>query len=222
MKKMLLLALAAISALLALPAFASANPGVHVVPKPEGAFSVHGGASTLTRTDGNSTTGTTTTGTGTFENTTTGTVKLTFHGVKALGFSCGSTREDHIENSGTVTATSLPFHLVTLDGGIPGILMTPGMTNHWARFKSGFGVISLVVLGSGVLGEITNPACGANSNTATLKFSGAAGVQTPLTMTGTKYTLESSINGGANTQSAMNAEAKITFAGGATPKLVCT
>jgi hypothetical protein len=222
MKKMLLLALAAISALLALPAFASANPGVHVVPKPEGAFSVHGGASTLTRTDGNSTTGTTTTGTGTFENTTTGTVKLTFHGVKAMGFSCGSTTEGHAESSGTVTTTSLPFHLLTLDNGKPGILLTPGPTNHWATFRCGFGFVNIVVRGNGILGEITNPACEANSNTATLKFSGAAGVQTPLTMTGTKYTLESSLNGGALTQSAMNAEAKITFAGGATPKLECT
>ncbi len=219
MKKMLLVALAAMSALLALPAFASATPA-HLDQVAE--FEAHGGASTLSRTDGNFTTGTTTTGYGEFENTTTGWVELTFHGVRAAGiFSCNSAGQP----AGTVTTTELPFHLVMLGTDEPGILVTSGENAkgepHIASYSCPFAGVNIVVRGS-ALGEITSPACEGSSVTADLDFNGSEGVQSPLEDgTENEYTLESSLNGGAWTQSAMNAEAKITFAGGAR-KLICT
>ena len=225
MKKMLLLALAAMSARLALPAFSSATPA-HLNENP-GVFTVHGGAAGWSRTDGVTTTSTTTTGVGSFESTTTGTVKFTVHGKNsALLGSCGSTAEGHTEASGTVTTTTLPFHLVMLGASKPGILLTPGKTAngepHFATYSCGsFFTATIVVKGNGILGEITSPACGVKSGTATLKFNGAGGVQTPQLYTGVNYSLSSKLGSGAFTQSAMNAEAKITF-GGKTPSIVCT
>ncbi|HEX6152228.1 MAG TPA: hypothetical protein VFZ19_01780 [Solirubrobacterales bacterium] len=228
-KKMMLLALAAISAaMLAVPAFASALPA-HLSINP-GNFTLHGGASTLSRVEGGGTTGTTTTGTGKFENTTTGTVTLTFHGVKdPFGGSCNSAGQP----AGTVVTTTLPFHLVMLGAHKPGILITAAAGNHFVSYTCLFAP-NIVVRGNpegegegnptgqgeGVLGEITSPTCGTASKEAKVKFIGANGIQTPTAYTNGHYTLISSINGGPFSASAMNAEATISF--GVNPTLICT
>jgi hypothetical protein len=221
-KKMMMLAIAVASAaMLAVPAFASAT-SAHLSFNP-GAYNVHGGASVLSRVAGASTHGSTTTGNGTFENTTTGTVKLQFHNVTSptLG-NCGSTTEGHPEvaGGGIVTTTTLPFHLVMLANGVPGILIT-SLNGHFATYRCGG--ITVKVTGNGILGTITAPKCGQASNTATLSFTGAKGVQTHQIYTNTKYTLESElISVSAKSQSAMNAHATITFPVGASPTLICT
>ncbi|HKO37140.1 MAG TPA: hypothetical protein VJU14_02090 [Solirubrobacterales bacterium] len=228
-KKMMLLALSAISAaMLAVPAFASALPA-HLSVNP-GNFTIHGGASTLSRVGGGGTTGTTTTGTGKFENTTTGTVTLTFHGVKdPFGGSCNSTGQA----AGTVATTTLPFHLVMLGTHKPGLLITSAAGNHFVTYNclfigsvavsgnpAGEGEGNPAGQGEGVLGEITSPTCGTAASEAKVKFTGANGIQTPTAYTGGNYTLRSSINGGTPVQSAMNAEATIKF--GVNPTLICT
>jgi len=222
MKKMMLLALAAVSALLALPAFASAAP-VHVQTHAggnPGAFTVAGGKSELVRKSGGATKGETVSGSGTFENTTTGTVKLTFGKVSSetLG-NCASTAEGHSSASGpgTVTTTTLPFHLITTPTGNPAILITSAAGGHFASFTcSGIGV---TVNGNGIIGTITAPACGGSSATATLSFTQTAGVQNHKTYTGVTYNLTSTILGSAS-ESGMNASATITFGG--TRTLICT
>ncbi|HKO37141.1 MAG TPA: hypothetical protein VJU14_02095 [Solirubrobacterales bacterium] len=228
-KKMMLLALSAISAaMLAVPAFASALPA-HLSVNP-GNFTLHGGASALSRVGGGGTTGTTTTGTGKFENTTTGTVTLTFHGVKdPFGGSCNSPGQP----AGTVVTTTLPFHLVMLGAHKAGLLITSAAGNHFVSYTCIF-VPNIVVGGNppgegegnptgegqGILGEITSPTCGTAANEAKVKFNGANGIQAPTSYTGGHYTLISSVNGGIPVQSAMNAEATIKF--GVNPTLICT
>jgi hypothetical protein len=204
MKKMMLLALAAVCALLVVPSFASANP-LHV--SATGPFTVHGGASELTRTSGNGTKGKTITGNGTFETTTTGTVHLTFDEVTS----------EQLGSCENVTTTNLPFHLVTLNSGAPGILITSA-NNHFATFKCGF--ITVTVNGNGVLGTITSPACGGTSNKATLSFAkSVAGHQQHTSVTGVTYGLNSTILG-VTSPSSMDATATITFPANRT--LTCT
>jgi hypothetical protein len=204
MKKLMLLALAAVCALLALPSFASANP-VHV--SATGNFTVHGGPSKLERTDGNFTHGTTVTGTGSFENTTTGTVELTFHGVTSdsAGGSCASTGQP----AGTVKTTKLPFHLVTLNSGAPGILIT-ALNNHFATFRCGPFQVQVAVNGNGIIGTITSPGCGGTSNKANVSFKpSSAGHQGHNSVTGVTYGLTSTIF--STSPSSMDANATITF-----------
>ena len=213
-------ALAALCAMLALPAFASALPA-HLDSAPANAFTVHGGVSELSRVGGGGTTGTTTTGKGSFENTTTGTVKLTFHHVTAANtFNCTTSGQA----TGTVTTTELPFHLVMLATNKPGILITPGANNHFATYNCGIFVGTIEVKGgNGILGTVKSPECGVSSTTATLDFNATGGVQEHLNYTGTEYTLKSSLNGSTPpAQSGMEAEATITFGGGESRSIVCT
>jgi hypothetical protein len=205
MKKIMLLALVAVSAMLVVPTFASANPPVHV--SATGSFTVHGGASKLQRTSGGGTEGKTVTGNGTFETTTTGTVELTFSEVTSEFGACSN-----------VKTTKLPFHLVTLDNGSPGILIT-SLNNHFATFTCA-GFVPVVVNGNGILGTITSPACGGTSNKATLSFKPSIpGHQQHSTLTGVKYGLTSSILGSVS-PSSMDATATVTFPANRT--LTCT
>ena len=220
MKKLMLLALAAISALLVVPTFASAAPihaQTHAGGNP-GAFTVTGGTSQLVRTSGSGSHGEAVGGSGTFENTTTGTVKLTFHKVTSALGNCGSTTEGHAElaGGGTVTTTTLPFHLVTLPGGQPGILITSA-NGHFATYRCGG--ITINVNGTGILGTITSPACGGTSSNAVLSFSQTAGVQNHKSYTGATYNLTSTILG-STVESGMTATAAIGFGGART--LICT
>jgi hypothetical protein len=219
MKKLMLGALAALCAMLALPAFASALPA-HLSENP-GSFTVHGGASALSRVGGGGTNGTTTTGTGSFENTTTGTVSLVFHEVKSsIGTNCTSAGQP----TGTVKTATLPFHLVMLATEKPGILLTPPAGGgNWAHYSCGIFIPTVQVTGNGILGTITSPSCGVKSNTATLSFKGTEGVQEHLTYTGTTYDLHSTLSeGGATATSAMTAEATIKFGVGKEPSIICT
>jgi hypothetical protein len=224
MKKMILLALAAISAMLMLPALASATPA-HLSKTPEN-FSVHSWSSYLSRVDGSVVTAAATNGSGAFENTTTGTVKLTFEGVQTQNptTNCASTGEGHalIAGGGKATTTTLPFHLVMLSASRPGVLVTPAANNHFATFKCVGGLVTIVVKGVGILGEITSPLCGEASLFARVNFWGSNGVQSPAFHTGHKYTLETSINGGGFVQAAMSTEASITLLSATTPTLNCT
>lgn len=222
MKKMILLALAAVSAVvLALPAMASAMIPLHLNPTPAGSKTIDGVGSAVLSTSG----GTTTTCTGfggsaSFEaGGTTGTMNLTFTGCKesVFGTSCNSSGAA----SGTIVTTSLPFHLATLAGKSPGVLVTPnagGAGNHFATFTCAGGLVTVNVTGNGVLGTITAPACGTSSATATIKFEQSAnGVQKHKTLEGTAT--EYSLMKGAET-AAQSAHGTLTL--GSESQLVCT
>jgi hypothetical protein len=201
-----MLGLAAFSAIVLLgPSFASATPA-HINIAPE-TTAIHGvGPSIISRVAGNSfLSGETTSGSGNFENTTTGTLDLTFHGGSFGTSTCG-----------TMSTTALSFHLVMLETNKPGVLLTPGPSGHFATLSC-FG---LVIKGNGLLGTITLPKCGADSNTITVQFTGSEGVQDHLTYTGEKYTLESRLFFQWS-QTALNTEMTIYMDGG-DRELICT
>ena len=224
-KKMMLLALAAVSAVLfALPAVASAGTW-HAETATGGSPGSFSGTSVET-TELNATSGTnvkctsvTTSGSFDAGSTTTGTVTFTFHGCTGpFGAHCTSAGQP----TGTIVTTLLPFHLVHLeaDKTKPGILITPN-AGHFATFSC-LG-ISTVVSGNGIAGELTSPACGASSTSATFKFQKASnGHQkwNQITTTGTVYDLSSSVGGGALSTSSQDGNGSITF--GQSTKVNCT
>ncbi len=213
-KKRTALAIAAIGvAMLVLPAVASAGTwhlekvgGGH-----PGTFTGTGGVSEWITTSGLKTAPTSTTFHGEFETTTTGWIKLTFHGVVgAFGIHCTTTGLP----TGTVETTKLTFHLVNLEPSPnpkkPGILITPNHeTNTFAHYSCGG--VPTTLEGTGLVGELVTPACGAKSTSAEFKFQRAAvaGHQkwTQITTTGTIYDLST----GGSTMS-IDASAKLTFA----------
>lgn len=217
-KKMILLALAAVSAaMFALPAVASATPN-HL--NATSTFTVHGPEGNLSTTDGKTVTCTTTTGSGNFSTTTGGSLNLIFHGCSTvvLGFkvSCTST-EPAGGTSGTIKTTTLGFDLITPDAGGNGILVTPPASAAFAHFACAG--VNFTVEGNGIIGTLLSPACNASSTTATVDFNRAAGIQhghqEHRLYTGTSYDLTS---GGST--AAMDTHATITFPAART--LVCT
>lgn len=215
MKKMMLLALAAASvAMFALPAVASAGePEVHCpVNVACGAFTSHGGASTLS--SGSLTvTCTSNTGSGNFATKKTGTFQLTFHGCKdsAFGSNCNSTGQP----AGTIKTNVMSFRNVYLTHGttVPGVTVEGANTTFTC-----FGGFSHHLVTGNVLGTLTNPKCGGTAASLTLSFVATShGVQQHklVTGTGTPHTLLD--NGAA---AAMNATGTVT-AGGKNMTVTC-
>jgi hypothetical protein len=227
-KKIMLLALAAVSAaMFALPAAASATHA-HIQTAGE-TFTVTVAPGTLTRTDGLHLTCTGGTGNGSFDlgSTTTGTVSLTFTGCKsAFG---------HCQTKGTPTGVihtgTYVFHLITLpvDGAMakaPGLLITPSgaaITPGQLLFSDFECVGSTVtVFGNGIIGTLDSACGGAASKTHTLTYgSSATGVQTDLTWTGVTYDLTSTFINASHITSSIDTEATITFPNKA-QSIVCT
>ena len=189
-KKIMLLALAAVSAVVfALPATASALIPLHLKTAPLGAQPIDDvtpGNPTLT-TAGVKIECNTFTGSATFDDTggTTGKISLSFSNnckESIFGTSCNSPGKA----AGTIETTSLPFHLVTLANNKPGVLVTPSADGSFAHVECFFGGIKFTVSGNGLVGTITQPACGGKSKDATIDFNAtAAGVQEHTTVAGT-------------------------------------
>jgi len=223
MKKSLLLALAAVSAaILAVPAFASAQTA-HLDSLAGSNFTVTGGSSTLNETGSAvGVSGTAIDGSGTFTNTTTGTISLTFTNVTegVFGTKCGSTAQGHPESTGVVTTTELTFHLIMLATNKPGILITPNAaTGVFAHFKC-LG-IEKTVTGNGIIGTIIEPACGVASTTAKIKFRKTAnGHQEHTLYTGVSYTLHTNASGNPKASMDVPGDSIIHFE--AARKIECT
>ncbi len=222
-KKILLLALSAISAaMFVLPALATA--GEWSLDPANGSFPVAFNLASIGNTvpvtaDGSSLKMTCTSVAGAGQQTTATTsseVTLTFSNCteNLFGSKCTSTGQA----SGSIKTTDLIGHNVILEKGPPevrGILLTPN-AGHFASFICGGGLVSEVINGNGIIGEMTAPTtCGAVQKTATVKYeSPATGTQkwTQVTTTGTKFALTSSQNGGAATTASQDGERTLTFA----------
>lgn len=203
------------AAMVVLPAVASAQ-SAHLNSPDE--FSIAGGHSMLTRKDASTVTCTSVSGDGKFVTTTTGTVDLIFHGCKNnLGFNCASTGAGHLASSLTITATGLPFHLIMFATNKPAILVTPN-EGVFAEFTC-LGV-GYKITGNGIIGTITKPACGASDIVQFLNFEGAAGIQSHMSYTGTKFDLHSKIGGINESTSAIATSPVLTF--NEARKLECT
>jgi len=219
-KKMMLLALSVVSAVLfALPAVASATPAHISATEPftvaKGLVSEKGilettGGEKIECLKGVS-------GEGSWHSTTTGTLTLEFHECTAptiFGNLTCTTRTSeggtNPESAGTIRTTNLEFHMIMIAANTPGVLITPDTaTNVFAHFTCGGGLVTKTVVGNGVIGTITSPACSTPSTTATLKFEQGAttGLQKHTTYTGVNYHLESP----AGTKASQTAEGRIIF-----------
>jgi hypothetical protein len=213
--KLLSLALAAVSAaMFALPAVASAE-FAHV--DKTGAFTVSGGAGSLTRADASNFSSTGLTGSGSFTTTTTGKMALTFIGANftPLGVHC----QTKGKATGEIATTELEFHLITVTKNVPGVLIT-STAGHFATYECAGAEVKIT--GGGILGEITSPVCGGKSVQATVSFSSAsAGTQKHTTWTSTTYDLESTVFGNKATSS-VDITATAKFTDGVARELICT
>lgn len=178
---------------------------------PEGfptSFTASGGSLTL----GNETSSTgceSLSGSGQFTTARAGAIALTLSGCKAEGTNCTSPGEE----AGTVVTPVLPFHLVTVNGdGTPAVLLT---TNNgiFTTYKCAFGLVTVEIIGNGLLGDITSPDYAESSSTLALHF-GAEGSEQELTKTSegpTEYILQQFINGPEPEPFAAQAEFTLGF-----------
>jgi hypothetical protein len=231
-KKIMLLALAAVTAaMFAMPAAASATfESLHMSPTPAKLHVKGVGHMTLRSDGGQNFTCNGVSGTATPEaGGTTGTLVLTFgpHCTGPTGETCVGTNP--AAPSGSITTTTLPYHLVTLKGKSAGILITPanGAFAHLNCNVFGFPV-QTTWQGNGFLGTITAPACGALSSTATLSLSSVEAqttTQLHRQVAGTTEATIWSLSKGGN-PAAVEAHATLTATnstgGVVTTTLVCT
>jgi hypothetical protein len=241
-KKTILLTWPALSmAAFALPGSAIAaeeDVALHLIPQPVGAKPVHGVGSATIQGGSWAAVGTVvcpvSSGSATFTSTTTGTLVQTF-GANVAGQRCNiggviCTGEGQPAGSGIIKTTTLEFHLATavdtVNGATgPGVLVTPGKDPtglpHYATFSCG--IIGTKVVRGSLVGTITKPKCGEESNEATLQFSSSStGVETHKTIvnnlgghTPTEYNLT---EGG----SAVSEDWEGTITLGSKAKLDCT
>jgi hypothetical protein len=179
MKKLILLAImAAVTAIMVIPAIASAaeweiDSENEKLPL---TFTSKGGAATLKGGFG-SINCTANTGTGSYTTKKAGTITQTFTGCKdSFGGECKSGT-----TAGQIVTFSLPFENIMIEstaqvaGGTAGILITPNAsTGDFATFTCSVGTVT--VTGNGLIGHISNPKCGgAFQTTGTLGFEEEAG-----------------------------------------------
>jgi hypothetical protein len=204
--KTILLALAAVSvAMFALPAMASAGTwSLDPAGTPITTSSV--GNTVLTNNNNETVTCTSSTGAGSYNagSTTDGTITFKFHNCTSAGIACTTAGQP----SGTIVTTLATFKNVYLEPGPhnPGVTIKGnGATEHFATFKCGFGLVTIVVTGT-LLGEIEEASTKCNVATKKLPLtfvSTAHGVQkwTRVTTAGAIEDLTATVNGTARTAS---------------------
>jgi hypothetical protein len=217
-KKMMLLALAAVSAaMFAMPAAASAGEWkIH----PLQASTIAGGATSLKTANGDTVNCTSSNGTGTQTTETTGTIELTFNGCTGpFGSNCSNVAG---QPNRITTTPGLVTHNIYLEDNKTklGILITGnGAAKHFASFHCtvfGFITIPIVVSGS-VIGEVDR-ACGSVSKTSTVTFASTAhGVQKWMKITNTGSTFDlTANNNGTNETASQDGDGTVTTANNTT------
>jgi len=174
----------------------------------------------------------------------TGSLKLIFQECRTpLGINCTTPGSP----SGTITTTTLPFHLKTVahknpETGVtehrPGILLTPGSNNehgpHFYTEECTF-IGKIEVGGNGIVGTITKPKEEQASNTATISFGSTEAGSTTQThrfitdhqretegLKPVEYDLKARVGGGETKTMALDFEGTITFAEAMKPTLKTT
>jgi hypothetical protein len=157
-------------------------------------------------------------GEGEFESATEGTATLTLHNCRdVFNAKCTTTGEAE----GTIATEALPFRLVYLSDGEPGLLFLPNPeSEQLANAKCLGGFLIVDVAGSGVLGRITDPKPGEASETLTIDLNAPeVGEEEYVqeyteTEAGLEYGLEMSVNDGGAKAAPLEAEAVASFAEG--------
>jgi hypothetical protein len=224
--KMMRLGLAAMVALAcaALPAVASAGePEVTCGGAVCGAFTMHGGVSTWSTTSGLSYSCTSSSGNGKYTTKTTGELNLTFSGCKDEVFGAACTTPG--QASGVIKTGTSVFHNIMIEStaqappfGTAGVLITnPAGGVPYTTFNC-LGFLHIEMTGN-IIGHLESPACGASSKEHKLVFAnnGTLGHQKymQVTTTGTLFDLDSVINGGSPTTTAIDMTESTTFASAA-------
>lgn len=220
-KKMMFLALVAISAaLFALPAVAAAQE-IHLEPR-VATFSITGPGGELRAEATPTVTCDSTAGSGTFDinSTTTGTTTLDLAGCHTSVF--GFTAQCHTEGSAlnNTIATSTAFHLITwvnAEGkAFPAILLTA------ATFKIVCAGISTITVTGNVIGTITSPPCGSSSTEVKLSFTATGTTQNHIIYTGSNYDLKAYTGSETANEKTAALVGTMTHKSVTSQKLVCT
>jgi len=223
--KMMLLGLGAMVALAfaALPAVASAGePELSCGGAVCGKFTSHSGETKLSTVGGTTVTCTSSTGSGEYTTKTTGNIVLTFHGCKTPTF-FNTTCTSPGQAAGTIKTATSVFHntYVTDAKTKPGVLITQPVGVPYVTFTCA-GFLHSEVFGN-IIGELSSPACGAESKELKLGFKATSHGQQQykqVTATGATFDLTSKLNGGAAETAAMEAtNAVVTL--GSSGKITC-
>jgi hypothetical protein len=222
-KKIMLLALAAVSAaLFALPAMASAQE-IHVEGATGKAFAGNGPPGSLAAAGEPTIQCGGTVASGSFTTETTGNVNLTFETCSATILGISLHCRTSTEGTGIIKVSNV-FHLITINNATtkekPGVLITPPFPTIICG--EGFSERKIQVGGTGVIGTITSPACGASSASLTVSFAAPAGTQEHESWTGNPFDLTSTTEGGSAVTAGLTSHATLTFSDGVSRKLVCT
>jgi hypothetical protein len=206
-KKMMLLALAAVSAVMfVLPAAASANWGVTPT---KASFTGTGPGSLSAAGEPTITCEGTNTATGAYTDGTTGTLSLHFTKCHIVVFfitlpcsNTGNVKDATITTSGT-------FHNVTITNGKRGVLVTPANTTVQCENTN-----KIAVTGN-VIGEVTKPtgACPVKTKELVLSFTLTSGSQTHKTIdgSGTEQDLTATTEGGSPVTAGLSTTATNKF-----------
>lgn len=213
LKRILITAIAAAFAFAALPAVASAVT-VDYESEEDLGFSVEGENAVLETASGTKVTCSTVTATEAYltKNTNSGHIQLLFHGCKGpLGVNCTTPGQ----STGTITTTTLEFHLGVLPGGGKPLILITSNSGHFASFKCSF-LASIVVTGNGIIGEVSSPGFDKASSTGTINYEASEGEQAHTTIEGVEgaeeeYGLEASINEGEPEAATQAGTGEITF-----------
>ena len=153
-------------------------------------------------------------GEGQLDDETSGTATLTLHNCRSSGTKCTTPGEA----AGTVKTEDLPFRLVYLSDGKPGIVFLPNAeSGKILTAKCAFGLILIEIAGSGVLGQIVDPDFGETASALAIDLSvtetGEGEYVQKYTETGegTEYGLMESVNGGGAEATALEAEVTESF-----------
>jgi hypothetical protein len=181
MSKKIMLLVLAVGAMFALPAAASAQE-IHL----EGITSFQGtaGASSFTAEgepvitcDGADVEGTVSAG------GTTGNINFDFTGCHTTVFGLTTNCRTSSSPLDNTIKSSGAFHLITNSSGKPGMLVTPVVTTIICA-----GITNMIT-GGNIIGTITSPACGTESNELITKFNSTGAVQEHTLYTGSTYAL---------------------------------
>jgi hypothetical protein len=155
-------------------------------------------------------------GEGQFEDETSGTATLTLHNCKSSGTNCTTPGEE----VGTIKTDELPFDLLYLSDGKPGVLFLPNAeSERLAMVKCAFGLVEVEIAGSGVLAQITDPLLGQSSSTMSIDLDatevgeGEYAQEYTETHSGAEYGLQVTINEGKPGAASLEAGAVATFGG---------
>jgi len=156
-------------------------------------------------------------GEGQFDDATSGTATLTLHNCKSSGTTCTTPGEE----GGTIKTDELPFELVYLSDGEPGVVFLPNAeSEQLVLAKCAFGLVKVTVSGNGVLGRVTDPALGEASPTLTIDFNatevgeGEYAQEYTETKAGLEYGLLMKVGSGETKPATLEAEAVESFGEG--------